>query len=69
MADGSREAVEADDDVVSAAEVCDLRKQVRELQRVLGKKTMEVEILREAVSLMNEKKLISRLPKIGRAHV
>ena len=62
MADGSREAVEADDDVVSAAEVRDLRKQVRELQRVLGKKTMEVEILREAVSLMNEKKLISRLP-------
>ena len=62
MAEGSREAVEADDDVVSAAEVRDLRKQVRELQRVLGKKTMEVEILREAVSLMNEKKLISRLP-------
>ena len=62
MADGSREAVEADDDVVSAAEMRDLRKQVRELQRVLGKKTMEVEILREAVSLMNEKKLISRLP-------
>ena len=62
MAEGSREALEADDDVVSAAEVRDLRKQVRELQRVLGKKTMEVEILREAVSLMNEKKLISRLP-------
>ena len=62
MAEGSREAVEADDDVVSVAEVRDLRKQVRELQRVLGKKTMEVEILREAVSLMNEKKLISRLP-------
>ena len=62
MADGSREVVEADDDVVSDAEVRDLRKQVRELQRVLGKKTMEVEILREAVSLMNEKKLISRLP-------
>jgi transposase len=62
MAEGSREAVEADDDVVSVAEVRDLRKQVRELQRVLGKKTMEVEILREAVSLMNEKQLISRLP-------
>ena len=55
MAEGSREVFEADDDVVSVAEVRDLRKQVRELQRVLGKKTMEVEILREAVSLMNEK--------------
>jgi len=44
MAEGSREAVGADDDVVSVVEVRDLRKQVDELQRVLGKKTMEVEI-------------------------
>ncbi len=41
MAEGSREAVGADDDVVGVAEVRDLRKQVAELQRVLGKKTME----------------------------
>lgn len=61
MAEGSREAVGADDDVVSAAEVRDLRKQVAELQRVLGKKTMEVEILREAVQLMHEKKPTLRL--------
>ncbi len=64
MAEGSREAVSADDEVVSAAEVRDLRKQVRELQRVLGKKTMENEILREAVHLAHEKKLISRLPSL-----
>ena len=56
MAEGSREAVEADDDVVSAAEVRDLKKQIRELQRVLGKKTLEVEILREAVELARRKK-------------
>jgi len=31
MGEGSREAVEADDDVVSVSEVCDLRKQDREL--------------------------------------
>ncbi len=61
MAEGSREAVGADDDVVSVAEVRDLRKQVAELQRVLGKKTMEVEILREAVQLMHEKKPTLRL--------
>ena len=64
MAEGSREAVEADDDVVSAAEVRDLKKQIRELQRVLGKKTLEVEILREAVELASEKKQISRLPSL-----
>jgi transposase len=32
-----------------------LQKQVRELQRVLGKKTLENEILREAVKLAHEK--------------
>ncbi len=42
----------------------ELEKQVRELQRVLGKKTMENEILREAVRLAHEKKLISRLPSL-----
>jgi len=55
MAEGSREAVAADDEVVSAAEVRDLKKQIRELQRVLGKKTLEVEILREAVELAHQK--------------
>jgi transposase len=64
MAEGSREAVEADDEVVSATKVRELEKQVRELQRVLGKKTMENEILREAVRLAHEKKLISQLPSL-----
>jgi transposase len=64
MAEGSREAVRADDDVVSAAEVRELKRQVRELQRVLGKKTMENEILRDAVRLAHEKKLISHLPSL-----
>lgn len=55
MAEGSREAIGSDDEVVSAAEVRDLKKQIRELQRVLGKKTLENEILREAVQLAHEK--------------
>jgi len=53
MAEGSREAIRADDGVVSAAEVRELKRQVRELQRVLGKKTMENEILREAVKIVS----------------
>ena len=55
MAEGGQEAVRSDDAVVSAAEV-------RELERVLGKKTLENEILTEAVKLAHEKKLISRMP-------
>ena len=64
MADGSREAIRADDEVVSAAEVRELKRQVRELQRVFGKKTMENEILRDAVRIAHEKKLISHLPSL-----
>ena len=64
MSDGSREAIRADDDVVSAARVRELEREVRELQRVLGKKTMENEILRDAVRIAHEKKLISHLPSL-----
>ena len=55
MSEGGKEAVRADDEVVAKAEVLALQKQVRELQRVLGKKTLENEILREAVQIAHEK--------------
>ncbi len=47
--DGSLSAVSADEQVVPASNLSDAMKQIRELQRLLGKKTMEVEILREAM--------------------
>ena len=62
MAEGGQEAVRSGDAVVSAAEVKELKKRIRELERVLGKKTLENEILTEAVKLAHEKKLISRMP-------
>lgn len=62
MAEGGKEAVRVDDEVVASAEVKALEKRIRELERVLGKKTLENEILREAVKIAHEKKLISRLP-------
>lgn len=55
------EAVRSDDAVVSAAEVRELKKRIRDLERVLGKNTLENEILTEAVKLAHEKKLISRM--------
>jgi transposase len=64
MSEGGKEAIRADDEVVAKAEILALQKRVRELERVLGKKTMENEILREAVKLAHEKKLISRLPSL-----
>jgi transposase len=38
------------------------RARVRELERVLGRKTMEVEILKEAIAIAREKKLLLRKP-------
>ena len=64
MKEGGKEAIRADDEVVAKAELLALQKRVRELERVLGKKTLENEILREAVKIAHEKKLISRLPSL-----
>ena len=65
MSEGGKEAVRADDEVVVAAsEVRRLEERVRELERLLGRKTMEVEILKEALDLTRAKKpmLLSRSP-------
>lgn len=64
MAEGGKQAVQADEELVAASEVRELKKRIRELERVLGKKTLENEILREAVELAHQKKLISRLPSL-----
>ena len=54
--------------MVGNSEVKKLEDRVRELERMLGRKTMEVEILREALFKADSKKRISRpilLPKDG----
>lgn len=55
MAEGGKQAIEADDDVVAAGEVRELKRWIRELERVLGKKTLESEILRDTVELAHQK--------------
>jgi transposase len=64
MTEGGKEAVRADDEVVAREQVRALEKRIRELERVLGKKTLENEILREALKVAHEKKLISHLPSL-----
>lgn len=64
MTEGGKEAIRADDEVVARAEVRELQRRIRELERVLGKKTLENEILREALKVAQEKKLISHLPSL-----
>lgn len=62
MSDGGKVAVETGAQVVSVGESKALKKRIRELERLLGRKTMEVEILKEALDVAREKKLISRTP-------
>ena len=57
--EGSLMGVKEDDLVVPASEVKKLKKEIQQLQRLLGKKTQQVELLQEAVRIGKEKKLLS----------
>ena len=65
MLDGGATAIQGDDAVVSMSEVKALKKRISELERTLGKKTLEIEILKAAVELGRKKKLISLAPLSG----
>lgn len=65
MLEGGATAVAAEEKVVSVSEVAALKKRIAELERVLGKKTMENEVLKAAVELARKKKLISPAPLSG----
>lgn len=65
MEEGGKSAIGAGGDVVAASEVKALKTKVRELERLLGRKTVENEILKEALEMAREKKLISRMPLPG----
>lgn len=60
--EGGLVAVHAGESVVPASELAAARAQIAQLQRMLGKKTMEAEILKEAVEFAREKKWIARAP-------
>lgn len=53
--EGSLTAIMAGEDVVPASELAAAMKQIKELQRLLGKKTMENELLKEAVEYGRQK--------------
>ena len=57
MAEGGEVAVRADDAVVAAGRVRELEARVRDLERLLGRKTMEVEVLREALDAARVKEV------------
>lgn len=65
MENGALTAVGSEEQVVPESEYKKALQRIRELERALGKSTMKVEILTEAVRIGREKKLISRAPLPG----
>lgn len=62
---GGLAAMQNEEKVVPVSQVKELERQIKRLERALGRKTLENEILREAVEIGREKKLISRQPLPG----
>ncbi len=58
MLAGGSVAVSGDDDVTSNKEVRQMAERIRELERLLGRKTLEIEILKEALDKSRSKKQI-----------
>lgn len=65
MEQGALTAVDKEERVVAESELKKAQERIRRLERILGQKTEEVEILKEAVRIGREKKLISRKPLAG----
>ncbi len=59
---GALTAVSAGEAVVPASELAAARAEIAKLQRILGKKTLENEILKEAVEFASAKKWLARSP-------
>jgi transposase len=64
MTQGSQVAVRADEDVVAQSRARELEQRVRELERLLGRKTLEVEVLKEALAAARGKKPLWQLPSL-----
>lgn len=54
---GALTGLEVGEDVVAESEVKALKAKVRELERMLGRKTAEAEVLKDALELVRSKKL------------
>ena len=66
---GGAVSIKADDDVISKKEYQKLQKQNRKLERLFGRKTAENEVLKEAVVIAREKKLISESAWLSVKHL
>jgi transposase len=59
MDEATKKGLKANERVVPESDAKKLKARIRELERMLGKQTMKLELLEEAVALAREKKWIS----------
>jgi transposase len=59
MDDATDKSLKKNEKVVPESEVKELRKRIKELERLAGKQAMKIDILEEAVNIAREKKWIS----------
>ena len=58
--------VDSEEAVVPVSQLKAAEARIRQLERIIGQKTVDIEILKEAVKLgRKKKKLISRQPLVG----
>ncbi|EKO33352.1 IS2 repressor TnpA [Leptospira santarosai str. CBC379] len=65
MENGASQGIENEENLVPESEYKKLEQRIKNLERLLGRKTEENEILKEAVILARKKKLISQKPLEG----
>ena len=63
--EGSLMSIKDEQPSVSSSEVKKLKNEIKQLQRLLGKKSLQIDILQDAIEIAREKKLISRHPLPG----
>lgn len=64
--EGGLSAVTAGESIVPASGLAAALAQAAQLQRMLGKKTMEAEVLKDALEFAREKKWIARSALLGK---
>ena len=60
MDEATKKGLKANERVIPESEAKKLKARIKELERALGRKTLENEILTEALDIAKEKKLLSR---------
>jgi transposase len=63
--EGGLMSVNEDSPAISASEAKKLKKEIKQLQQLLEKQSLQIELLKEAAEIGRKKKLISRQPLPG----